>query len=449
MVGVYRVVQKLGEGGMGTVYLGEHTLLGRPAAIKVLQPSLSTHDEVVQRFFNEARAVTRIADPGIVQVFDFGHQPGVGAFIVMELLDGESLDGRLRRIGALGALETLRLMRLICGSLGTAHAKGIVHRDLKPENLFIVKDPGVPGGERPKILDFGIAKLAGDESSVVKTRTGAVMGTPTYMSPEQCSGSAIVDHRSDVYTIGCVMFTMLTGRPPFEGPGPGDLIAAHLRELPPFAASRVPGLPGSIDRILQRCLAKSPAERFQSMAELVNELAAVEHALFTSPAAIPAAWPSNHPYPSNPSNPSSPTNPTTLRDASGQASGRMRTVAAGAPGRRRAAGLITAVVLVVGAGAAIARWRSGDAGGSRVEPATPPIASDAARALPPPPAIDAAAVPGAAIVDAGVADAPPPPEVDAAVAPPHKPDAGAHHSPRGDHAGSSGSAARPPINRDD
>src|ERR1051325_1487707 len=126
---------------MGNVYLAEHTLLGRPAAIKVLLPSLSTSDDVVARFFNEARAVTRIADPGIVQVFDFGHQPEVGAFIVMELLEGASMAGRLRRAGGVGVLEPLRLLRLICGSLGAAHAKGIVHRDLKPENLFIVHDP--------------------------------------------------------------------------------------------------------------------------------------------------------------------------------------------------------------------------------------------------------------------------------------------------------------------
>src|SRR5215468_7526901 len=291
MVGTYRVVNKLGEGGMGTVYLGEHTLLGRPAAIKVLQPALSTNDEVVTRFFNEARAVTRIADPGIVQVFDFGLQPEVGAFIVMELLEGESMDGRLRRTGAVGVIETLRLMRLICGSLGAAHAKGIVHRDLKPENIFIVKDPGVPGGERPKILDFGIAKLAGDEPGVIKTRTGALMGTPMFMSPEQCSGSSVVDHRSDIYSLGCVMFTMLTGRPPFHGPGAGDLIAAHLREPPPLAASRVPGLSGAIDGILQRCLTKSPDGRFQSMAELAQELAAAEQALLASDAVIAATWP--------------------------------------------------------------------------------------------------------------------------------------------------------------
>jgi serine/threonine-protein kinase len=472
VVGSYRVAYKLGEGGMGTVYLGEHTLLGRPAAIKVLQPSLSSNDEVVQRFFNEARAVTRIADPGIVQVFDFGHQPEVGAFIVMEWLDGESLDSRLRRSGPIGLLETLRLMRLLCGSLGAAHAKGIVHRDLKPENIFIVKDPAVPGGERPKILDFGIAKLAGEEPGVVKTRTGAVMGTPMYMSPEQCSGSAVVDHRSDIYAIGCVMFAMLTGRPPFHGPGPGDLIAAHLREPPPLAASRIPGLPGAIDRMLQCCLAKSAAERFPSMAELVDELAAVEHALYASSGAIPIAppldrfarppshsSPSQPPQPSQPlypSHPSSPTRPTTLRSASGQASGQMPAVTAAPPGRRSIVGLIAGVVVLVGAGVAIARW-SGDEPGPQGAAAPGPVtqATGSGASPPPPPpqsqSIDAAAAPASAVGDARVDDAPsapPPPGGDAAVAQPHKPGAGGHHTTGGDH-GPAGSAARPRIGRED
>jgi hypothetical protein len=469
------VVKKLGAGGMGTVYLGEHTLLGRLAAIKVLLPSLSNNDEVVQRFFNEARALTRIADPGIVQVFDFGHQPEVGAFIVMELLEGESMDRRLNRIGAVGVLETLRFMRLICSSLAAAHAKGIVHRDLKPENLFIIKDPGMPGGERPKILDFGIAKLAGDEPGVVKTRTGAVMGTPMYMSPEQCSGSGIVDHRADVYAIACVMFTMLTGRPPFDGPGVGDLIAAHLREPPPLAASRVPGLPGAIDRILQRCLAKSPAERFQSMAELVHELAAVEPVLFGSSAVIPAGQPLGmFVAPTTPElgertatlglgmlatlapvwDGTNLSNPSTLRDANGQASARMRAFSTGPLGRRRVAGLLTAVLLVAGAVAIIAQWHSSDGGGPRVEMATEPTApasaSDASQV--PPPAIDTSP-PFSEIFDAGVADAPSPqPAVDAAVARPHHNPSGtgAHHTTTGgDHEGSAGSAARPRIGRED
>ena len=268
IIGTYRILRKIGSGGMGTVYLGEHTLLGRKAAIKVLRSSLSADGEIVTRFFNEARAVTLIADPGIVQVFDFGHHTDGRAFIVMELLDGEPMDRRLKRIRKFGLAECLRLVRLICSSLAAAHAKGIIHRDLKPANIFIVADSAVPGGERAKILDFGIAKQAGDEPGKLKTRAGLLMGTPMYMSPEQCRGIGDIDHRSDIYALACVMFTMLTGRPPFGSGAPGELVAAHLREVPPLVSSRVPGLPGVVDQILQRCLEKSPADRFQSMTEL-------------------------------------------------------------------------------------------------------------------------------------------------------------------------------------
>ena len=275
-IGSYRIVRKLGEGGMGAVYLAEHALLGRRAAIKVLLPRLSSQREIVQRFFHEAKAVTQIADPGIVQVFDFGHHQDGSAFIVMELLDGEPLDRRLERIGRIAPRDTLRLMRLLCTSLAAAHAKGIVHRDLKPENIYIVADPAVAGGERAKILDFGIAKLSSEEPGKMKTRTGLVMGTPVYMSPEQCRGAGTVDARSDIYSIGCVMMTMLTGRPPFEQEGAGELICAHMVDDPPLAASRMPGLPQMFDQVLQRCLAKSPDERFQSMSDLALTLAHAE-----------------------------------------------------------------------------------------------------------------------------------------------------------------------------
>jgi eukaryotic-like serine/threonine-protein kinase len=206
----------------------------------------------------------------------------------MELLEGEPMDKRLARIGRFGLIECLRLMRLICTSLGAAHAKGIVHRDLKPENIFIVGDPAVPGGERAKILDFGIAKLSVDEPGRLKTRTGALMGTPVYMSPEQCRGASDIDHRSDIYTMGCVMFTMLTGRPPFDGEA-GELFAAHLREPPPFASSRVPGLPGIVDQLLQQCLRKSPAERFPSMIELVQAIGFIEQTLYQASPVASAA----------------------------------------------------------------------------------------------------------------------------------------------------------------
>jgi serine/threonine-protein kinase len=278
-IGAYNVLGKIGEGGMGCVYLAEHTLLGRRAAIKVLLPSLSANEKIVRRFFNEARAVTQIADPGIVQVFDFGYHVDGGAFIVMELLEGESMTARLKRIGRFSVADMLRLMRMVGSSLEAAHAKGIVHRDLKPDNLFIVGDPAVTGGERPKILDFGIAKLSGDPADMHQTSTGTLIGTPVYMSPEQCRGAGEVDHRSDIYSIGCVMFKLITGRAPFRGAGSGDIIAAHLREPAPFAASFVPDLPDVIDMILQRCLQKDPGRRYQSMRELAEVLAEAERVL--------------------------------------------------------------------------------------------------------------------------------------------------------------------------
>src|SRR5690242_5535956 len=168
-VGAYRLIQRIGEGGMGTVWLAEHTMLGRRAAVKVLHASFSSQAEIVARFFNEARAATAINDLGIVQIFDFGHHTDGSAYIVMELLDGEPLDHRIAR-GPLPVADALRIMRQVASALGAAHASGIVHRDLKPENIFLVRDPEVPGGERAKLLDFGIAKLATGTSNV-KTST--------------------------------------------------------------------------------------------------------------------------------------------------------------------------------------------------------------------------------------------------------------------------------------
>ncbi|HEY6177663.1 MAG TPA: serine/threonine-protein kinase, partial [Kofleriaceae bacterium] len=264
---------------MGTVYLAEHTLLGRRAAIKVVRSSLSEDAAIVERFFHEARVVSQIADPGIVQVFDFGYHTDGSAFIVMELLEGEALDQRIARIDRLGVFESLRLIRMICTSLGAVHARGIVHRDLKPANIFLVEDPAVAGCERAKLLDFGIAKLAREDAAGLATRTGSAIGTPAYMSPEQCRGSDLVDQRSDIYSIGCVLFAMLTGQPPFDATAPGDLLAAHLCETPPLASSCVPALPPAIDDIVERCLAKSADHRFASTSELALAIDVAEQAL--------------------------------------------------------------------------------------------------------------------------------------------------------------------------
>src|SRR3569623_204431 len=271
-VGAYRVLRRLGEGGMGEVWLAEHAMLGRRAAIKVLRPEQSSRPVMVTRFFNEARAAASISDPGIVQIFDFGHRADGSAYIVMELLEGEGLDQRLRRRGELAVPDALRIMRQVGGSLGAAHAAGIIHRDLKPENIFLVRDPEVHGGERAKLLDFGIAKLVGERRP--QTQTYSMLGTPTYMSPEQCRATGPVDPRSDVYSLGCVLYTLLTGAPPFIKGGTGEIIAAHLLDAPPRLSRLVANIPVGVDQIVERCLAKDPGERFASGTELAAAIGA-------------------------------------------------------------------------------------------------------------------------------------------------------------------------------
>jgi serine/threonine-protein kinase len=321
---------------MGAVYLAHHSLLGRRAAIKVLLPALSARPDIVNRFFNEARAVTSISDPGIVQVFDFGYHTDGSAYLVMEYLEGETLHHRLTRLGRLPVHEALRLCRQIASSLAAAHAQRIVHRDLKPENIFLVLDGEVASGERSKILDFGIAKLSDDRTGNVKTSTGALIGTPLYMSPEQCRGLAEIDHRSDIYALGCVLFHLLTGRPPFEGEGMGDIIAAHIREPAPPPSSRHAEIAPDVDALVMRCLAKAPADRFPSMAEVVAAIAQILPATLVPPphgsvSGMPAV---------------SMKPPTTL----GSGAGQLQTVPARA---RRAPSWIAGIAAAVAAGAVV------------------------------------------------------------------------------------------------
>lgn len=265
VVGGYRVTAKLGEGGMGAVYLAEHSVMGRKAAVKILHPSLSSDREMVQRFFNEARAAGSISHPGIVSVFDLGIRDDGSAFIVMNYLEGESLAERLHRKGRFSSDEALAITRQILSALSAAHAKGIVHRDLKPDNIFLVPDADVPGGERIKLLDFGIAKLQADSGpDMVTTRAGALLGTPVYMSPEQCRGAGECDQRTDLYAVGVMLFELLTGRPPFTGTALGDLMAAHMRDAPPTLSEKLGPTSVELETIVATLLAKAPEDRFPS-----------------------------------------------------------------------------------------------------------------------------------------------------------------------------------------
>jgi eukaryotic-like serine/threonine-protein kinase len=280
IVGQYRITGLLGQGGMGAVYAAEHTLLGRLAAVKVLLPEYSHDQEIVTRFFNEARAATAVRHPGIVEIYDFGWHTDGSAYIAMERLDGQSLSARSAH-RPMPWSAALTIVRQIAGVLAAAHAKGIVHRDLKPDNVFLVPDPEVPGGERIKLLDFGIAKLAGDKPTQHKTRTGAVIGTPTYMAPEQCRGVS-VDHRADLYSLGCILFELCTGRAPFVGEGAGDVLAAHIHVPVPAMSSLVKGVPVEVERLVQRLLAKQPNERMQTGEEVIKSIDVATRALSQS-----------------------------------------------------------------------------------------------------------------------------------------------------------------------
>jgi serine/threonine protein kinase len=272
-IGSYRVRRRLGAGGMGEVYLAEHRNIDRKAAIKVLLPELASDQEIVSRFFTEARAASRIKHPGIVEIIDCEVDPRGRAFIAMEFLDGESLGSSLERGASFDVSPALGIVGQIAGALAAAHAKGIVHRDLKPDNVFLASTPQADAPISVKILDFGIAKLLADGGhGKRKTQTGSLLGTPLYMSPEQCRGAGTLDHRTDIYSLGCIAFELLAGRPPFVKDGAGELIAAHLTEPAPDLTSFQPSVHPDFARLVTSMLAKDPAARPQTMLDVVAEI---------------------------------------------------------------------------------------------------------------------------------------------------------------------------------
>jgi len=272
----YEIISVIGEGGMGTVYLAHHTFTGRKAAVKLLHPQLAQDQVLVTRFMNEARATAAIGHPNIIDIIDVGFLPdGFRPYLMMELLQGESLGKRLQREHPLPIHEAVEIAVQTAFALSAAHACGIVHRDLKPDNLFLVPDPAMPPlGMRVKVLDFGIAKLRGELSSgSVKTRTGTIMGTPQYMSPEQCRGVAEhIDERTDIYTLGIIVYEMVCGSPPFISEGVGDMLIMHISNPPALPRTLNPAVPETLEAAIMRALAKNPGQRFASMADFQEAL---------------------------------------------------------------------------------------------------------------------------------------------------------------------------------
>jgi serine/threonine-protein kinase len=281
-LGSYRLVERLGEGGMGEVWRAQHRLLARPAAIKLIRGSgagnAGASDEAVRRFEQEAQVTARLSSPHTVHLFDFGVAGDGRFYYVMELLDGLDLETLVRRHGPLPAGRVIYLLRQVCHSLAEAASFGLVHRDIKPANLFVCRYGG--DYDFVKVLDFGIAKAA---DHLMETRTigltaeHGLRGTPAYIAPEQALGGSAVDGRADIYAVGCVAYFLLTGELVFTGNTPMAVVVhhAHTPPTPPSERSELP-IPPALERLVLRCLAKNPAERPQSARDLSRLLADVD-----------------------------------------------------------------------------------------------------------------------------------------------------------------------------
>ncbi len=277
VAGRYRVEKELGRGGMGAVYKASHIVTERVVALKTLLPKFLEDPQVVGRFVREAKAASAVQHPNAIEIIDV-FVDGTVPYLVMEYLPGKSLAARLSEETKLSVEETAKIMVPVLGALGMAHSKKIVHRDLKPDNIFLCVDE-TTGLTTPKVLDFGIAKvirdeLAGGESARL-TQTGALLGTPLYMSPEQISGRGKLDHRSDIWSIGVVLYELLTGELPFEGENFGHVFAGILQDDPIDPIAHNPAIPSSLNAMILRCLAKRAADRPESCGEIAAVLASL------------------------------------------------------------------------------------------------------------------------------------------------------------------------------
>jgi len=271
----YHVVKKLGEGGMGQVYLAEHVKMGRRSAIKVMNPAMVHDPDAVARFNREASNASRITHPNVCAIYDFGETPDGLIYLAMEFIEGEPLTDLLEREGALAVPRATAIFLQTADALQAAHDLGIVHRDLKPDNIMLSRKKG--GGDTVKVVDFGIAKaVGGDQAGQKVTKTGLVVGTPEFMSPEQLSGDTL-DGRSDLYSLALVFYRMLIGKLPFEATSVQETMIKRLTDEPTKLAEARPDLsfPPGLQPVLDTALARTPMERYQSVAKFAADVAAV------------------------------------------------------------------------------------------------------------------------------------------------------------------------------
>ena len=270
-LGQYRLKQQIGAGGMAEVYLAEHQLLKRPCAVKLIRPGV-TDPRALQRFEREVRLTARLSHPNTVEIYDYGRTEDGTYYYVMEYLKGLSLAELVNRHGPLPPGRVVYLLRQVCGALRKAHAAGLIHRDIKPSNIFAARPGGL--GDVAKLLDFGLVLPAAILGEATLTGERQILGTPHYMSPEQAKGGHELDGRSDIYSLGAVAYYLLTGRPPFQANGRTAVLIAHARD-PVEPPSRVrPGIPEDLERVVLRCLAKPPDQRFPDAEALEQALGA-------------------------------------------------------------------------------------------------------------------------------------------------------------------------------
>ena len=303
-LGEYELRQRIGVGGMGLVYDGIQPLIGKRVAVKVLRPELAAAEEQVARLLAEARAVNAIRHRGIVDIFGFGQVPDGRQYIIMEYLEGIALDAHLAERGRLSVNEALEILDEVLSALGAAHGAGVVHRDLKPSNIFLVLQPD--GSRYVKLLDFGLAKMGLPTGRTAQTRTDMVVGTPEYMAPEQARGQP-VGPMTDLYALGVVAFEMVTGRLPFTGTSPVDLLMKHVDARPPRPSEFVPELSPALDAFILQMLTKDPEARPGSAESLRRQLQRLRETLTQAatqsakPAPVPEPVVHAHPAPAEPS----------------------------------------------------------------------------------------------------------------------------------------------------